>query len=52
MMRRLAGIFRPYYDPADHATPPGVAEALAAYGDIALSDVPADCERLAPAVAW
>jgi predicted metal-dependent hydrolase len=52
MMRRLAGIFRPYYDPADHPTPPGVVEALAAYEDIALSGVPADRERLMPAVAY
>jgi uncharacterized protein len=52
MMRRLAGILRPYYDPADHPTPPGVAETLAAYGDIALSGVPADRERLAPAVVY
>ncbi len=52
MMRRMVGIFRPYYDPADHPTPPGVAQALAAYEDIALSGVPADRDRLAPAVAY
>jgi len=52
MMRQLVGIFRPYYDPADHPTPRGIPEALAAYEAIALSDVPADRERLAPAVAY
>ncbi len=52
LTRRLAVIFRPYYDPADHPTPPGVAEALAAYEEIALSGVPASRERLAPAVAY
>ena len=52
MMRRLVGIFRPWYDPADHPTPPGVAEALGAFEEIARSDVPADRARLVPAVAW
>jgi predicted metal-dependent hydrolase len=51
MTRRLAGIFRPWYDLADHPTPPGVAEALGAYEEIARSDVPADRDRLAPVVA-
>ena len=52
MMRRLAGIFRPYYDPADHPTPRGVDQALLAYETIAASPEPADRDGLAPAVAW
>lgn len=52
LMRRLVGIFRPGYDPADHPTPPGVTEALAAYEEIARSERPADRARLLSAVAW
>jgi predicted metal-dependent hydrolase len=52
MMRQLVGIFRPWYDPADHPTPKGVPEALAAYEEIAASPEPANGEQLAPAVAW
>ena len=52
MMRQLLGIVRPYYDPADHPTPRGVDEALAAYERIAASPEPANGEKLAPAVAW
>ena len=52
MMRQLVGIFRPYYDPADHPMPRGIPEALAAYEDIALSAMPADRDRLAPAVVY
>lgn len=52
MMRQLLGIFRPWYDPADHPTPRGIPEALAAYDEIALSGVPADRDRLAPVVVY
>ena len=49
---RILSIARPYYDPGAHPTPPGVAEALAAYQEIASEGRPADAERLAKAVFY